>query len=510
MTDVADEPTADETRWRGRGSRALDLALMATAIVILLSWLALALAHVGDRYGIGWVQGSWMALARYTNAGILYPPLFDGHAHGGTRFMPLPFILHAGAARVTGEYLMSGKVVGYLCFALLLGVTLVALKKLKCSTPLALALVASIIVTNAGLLSATRIQGDALPVALQLAAVTVIVSFPDRRAAVVAAALSVLGVLSKTSAVWAPVAITIWMLARDRRRLLPYLASFAIVLGVLVTVLHVISGGRMLASLLGLTFAGVGDVSSLRDSPYNLLWQFATFAAAAWALVPLALLGAVANVGRREAEIFYISLACEIGIMLVVVADRGVTQNHLIDLVVLTMVATAGVWVPAQEVDRGRPPLATMAIAVIVVWVAATSYALTIYPDARHAVKLLVTRQTDSTLAADAFARRIASRASVLSEDPSVPVSLGQLPVVLDAWMLRVLSRGHPEWTDSLAQRIERKEFNVVVLARALEGNEAWYRGVHFGRRVSEAIARNYRFSEHVGDYYLYVPAAAP
>jgi hypothetical protein len=82
---------------------------------------------------------------------------------------------------------------------------------------------------------------------------------------------------------------------------------------------------------------------------------------------------------------------------------------------------------------------------------------------------------------------------------------VGQFPVILDAWMLLRMGRRHSEWRDNLVRRIEAKEFDKVVLARPFETNEDWYRSVHFGRTISDAIRRNYRFSEQVASYYLYV-----
>ena len=77
---------ADTTRrWTGVG-------LISVAAASTLGWLYLAASHLHDRYGALHVQGAWMALARYANEGVLYPPLYDGQRYGGTRWMPLPII----------------------------------------------------------------------------------------------------------------------------------------------------------------------------------------------------------------------------------------------------------------------------------------------------------------------------------------------------------------------------------------------------------------------------------
>src|SRR5512132_3924697 len=79
-------------------------------VASLVSWLLVAAAHVDDAYEVDHVAGGWMALAEYLTHGTLYPSFFDGVHYGGTRYMPLQIALHGGLARITGEYLVSGKV----------------------------------------------------------------------------------------------------------------------------------------------------------------------------------------------------------------------------------------------------------------------------------------------------------------------------------------------------------------------------------------------------------------
>ena len=93
-------------------TRSLSAALVLTSLAILGAWLLLAAVHVDDRYKLDHVSGARMALAQYANHGTLYPELYDGSFYGGTRFMPLPVLLHAAAAKITGDYLVSGKLLG--------------------------------------------------------------------------------------------------------------------------------------------------------------------------------------------------------------------------------------------------------------------------------------------------------------------------------------------------------------------------------------------------------------
>lgn len=125
------------------------LALLEMSLLVVLSWLVGAIAHADDH-----VSGTWMALAASANSGTLYPPLYDGHFFGGTRFMPVPILLQAGAARVSGEYLVSAKSLSYLLAAALLVLTFVLLRR-RCPTPVALMLSSTILVTGTGLTAAS-------------------------------------------------------------------------------------------------------------------------------------------------------------------------------------------------------------------------------------------------------------------------------------------------------------------------------------------------------------------
>ena len=139
----------------GRLCGWLEWAVRALVALVIGCWLLIAGVHVDDRYALDHTAGAWLALARYANEGVLYPPLYDGSSFGGTRFMPLQFVTHAGLARLTGEYLVSGKLMAYASAAALLALTFVLARRLSGSLTVALGAVAAILVTRTGLLAAT-------------------------------------------------------------------------------------------------------------------------------------------------------------------------------------------------------------------------------------------------------------------------------------------------------------------------------------------------------------------
>jgi hypothetical protein len=98
----------------------------------------------------------------------------------------------------------------------------------------------------------------------------------------------------------------------------------------------------------------------------------------------------------------------------------------------------------------------------------------------------------------------------LLSEDPYLPVSLGQTPVVLDAFMLLRIGRDDPRALDDLAERIRDREFDLVALVEPLEPvNREWWTEVDFGATVMQAMADSYSFDRKLQGYYLYRPKKA-
>lgn len=77
---------------------------MAFAVVAAIA------VHLHDRFGINHVSGSQLALTRHFQAGRLDPPFFDPPVIGGTRFSPVPTLIHAGIDLLVGDLFVSGRI----------------------------------------------------------------------------------------------------------------------------------------------------------------------------------------------------------------------------------------------------------------------------------------------------------------------------------------------------------------------------------------------------------------
>jgi hypothetical protein len=478
------------------------VALFGAATVVLASSILLAAAHANDRFQVGWVQGTRMALARSANEGDLFPPLYDGAAFGGTRFMPLPIVLHAGFARVTDEYLLSGKQASYLSTALLLGGVFVSLRQRGTRRVVAFALATAVLATRPGFLAATTIQGDALPVFWQVAALGVVNRSTGRISVVTSSALCVLAFLSKLSALWAPAAIVLWLGLRAPRRLWLFLGSFIGLLGVTIALLQWITDGRMLENLMALALSGASGPAAVVRAPLRALALIADSGPVAVVLVPIAIIGTLRAAKNGGITIAHVALPLAFLLLVAITADEGTLTNHVLDVVVLTTLVVGILACDSPRVAVGS--WVAGIVGVSLVWGSVLFAVTDLEQPVVGSVRALVNgSETDRPVRP--LGGIVDANDSILSEDPYVPVALGQRPVVLDAWALLRLGHRHPDWVAELSGRIEEGEFDRIILVNSIDFR-SWYSSSHLGPEVAAAIRNSYQLVGVREGYYVYAP----
>jgi hypothetical protein len=303
--------------------------------------------------------------------------------------------------------------------------------------------------------------------------------------------------------VWAPLAIAVWLLATDRRRLGWFAGAYGGFATALLLLFMAASDGRIIENVFGLSTAGVQGIGSVVRAPYVLVQLLVEQATGAWVLLPAVAVAGWVAVRERRPTIWLVSLLCCLGVLLVVLTDVGTGWNQLIDPVVLTVLAVG------ELAGGSRPGPAAAAVpvllAVVLLWVNLGGLAVTIAPDLRPALAELRGARQYSP---EPLAGRATATTPILSEDPYVPVSLGQRPVVLDPFMLLRVGRRDPAAVQRLIDRIRAQEFELVVLVNPLQPvDQQWWSEVHFGTNVAQALADFYEPSGTVDGYLLYRPA---
>jgi hypothetical protein len=408
--------------------------------------------------------------------------------------MPLPIVLPAGLQSLGLGAIPAAKVVAYAAALALFGVLYAVLRRLGCSRLVSVGLVGAVLVTDTGVAAATSLHFDSLAVAFQLAAVAVVAWSRRPWPTAGAGVLCALAFLSKLSAVWAPLAICIWLAWRERARLAPFLGGLVPALAAGLVLFQVASHGRLTRNVLALTLSGYSGgygTDEAAGGPRLAVAQLLTYvpnAEVAWALVPFAVAGVVLAARRRALSVWDVALATSFVNVLVVLGDDGADFNHLIDFAVLVAVCAGALWARTE-----RDSLIRVALAAVVVAIGGAALARNVVPPL-HGTASYPTRP---------LAGHVVRGESLLSDDPYASVSLGRRPVVLDLFMLQRFGRDHPEWIEALRKRVAAGEFDVIALRFSLSQFEA---GGFFGPRVNAAIRSTYRFRRRVGQYWLYGP----
>lgn len=533
------------TRWVQRIAAGLLLLTFVAAVAISLT---LAIAHARDRAGIGVAAGSWIALAWCANHGELYPPLRDSLGNfAGTRYMPLHILAHARLARITGEYLFSGRIIGYGSAVLWIAGIIALARRRGCHWLFACGLAASVMLSPAGVLALCTIRSDSLALSLQLWALWIMtdraqtprdqVLLPGLTWIMLAAVLCALAFLTKLTAVWGAVAIGLWLMRNDRRGLLAFMVTGAIIAGGLLLGFNVMTEGRLVDNILHTSAAGWRGWASVATwAPGRLLQFVSEWSPTTWALVPAAALALLLAAARRDVNVLHLAWPSCGAVLLVMLADAGVGENHVLELAALIAVLAGDLWGRATGVDdslvpiddaptdrRGvKRPLAPsvkdaslipsarwsvtqLLLAIVVCWCTLAGLKQQVWGEVRSAVMELRQREPapiDNPHALDAL---IAGK-KVLSDDPTLAVLRNDRPVVIDAFVFRHFEKTHSDWTAELAQRIARHEFGVIALTHRADANSWWYRELFFGPRVTHAISDHYRLMVETAGYAIYVP----
>ena len=477
---------------------------MAVSGAVILAVVLLAVVHVDDRYGVSAAGGVWMGLSSALQHGVFYPAVYAHGFYGGTRYMPLPFIFETAGGLVTGELLVAAKLVIYATAAGLYVLLFVILRRRGAPWPVALGLIGAVLVTYAAVQTTLAIRWDALATLLQLGAIAVVADHPrSGRRVSLAGLLCALALASKFSALWALVAIVIWLAFVARGSLVRFLAWFAGSAVVLGAVFELLSSGRFHENVRLFAFGG-SDYASTFDGAHRL-YQLALRDQREGALL-LVLAGAavVLTLAVRKVGPYEIALVVCWGGLLLIMRDQGAYENHLLDLLVLAAVVVAGAWhaLPAgRAADVWR--LATVG-AILLATILSVRY--TLWPDGRAALSHELRGRTDPKFAIDDLSGP-GNGACDLYEDASMPILAGYRPVVLDAFMVHRLQTRRPEQLQRLVRRVQRGEFPRIWLTTTLD-DVGWFAVLDFGSALASAMRDNYRLASHreARNLYVYVP----
>jgi hypothetical protein len=219
------------------------------------------------------------------------------------------------------------------------------------------------------------------------------------------------------------------------------------------------------------------------------------------------LVESVLAIRQRRLTIFHYAFATCLPVMLVIYADMGADTNHLLDFVVLA-IPLVGAFLTAVTQNHPQRGTLRIAAALAVGWLLYIAWANSmIFP------VLDAWRHVDHGYRAKPLAKQIGDHETVLAEDPWICLARGQRPTMLDPFVLARLGHTQPGAVEDLVRRIEREEFQYVVLLQRLDDSNPHDRYAwevrHFGPPVVAALRAHYAWETTAEGYHVYRPRQA-
>lgn len=448
------------------------------------------------------VQGAWLACAQDFAHGVFYRPLEGPLGYGGTRFMPLYFVLTAVLSKFAGSLESSGLIISAVSVVLLAYGCYAVLRRLNVGVLLSAAGMAAILAaaTTQKVLLETR--GDGLAAMLNVFGILLCITpKAARRTLFLAAIMFSLAFASKMTSIFGVAAVTAHLILvrrRDEARDLAAATSFgyALVLGAI----YFGSQGRALevfracaaggGSLIGFLKAPLREIQTASDAgPLILLF-----------CIPATVL-ALAYFEKLKTDLLSIYFALVLLATTAIFASPGIAGNHLLDLYV------AAVLLCAFSIHHNRALTQSgmgMIAFILTVGCAATAGDL----------HLDYVRPSFRAGLHEALRGLPADGRPVLAENPLVVLESGGMPYLLDAFAFRVFTLKRPELGRALYEKLNHKGFSAIVLMNEPGGERSknWYTDVHFGGEFLKNLEANYDFSrdDSRGEFRVYTPKRLP
>jgi hypothetical protein len=408
----------------------------------------------------GTTSNIWTALAWEFAQGELYRPLVGPLGYGGTRYMPLMFIVHGLLIRAGLDSIHAGVVVMQVSVLAAALALFAALRAADVPARLAAPLSGTVWSTVVYQQYSTDLRPDFLAAAFAMTGAALALDTRRRGQAgrlVAASVFCVLAGLTKVTAMGVVAAIAIGLFVDRRRAMAARFAGLSLALfAAAITLIEFASGHDFLASFRATITGGMSAGDALRALPTfaeEVLrdpFVAAPFAVACWY--------GLIRPQPGLPTMLPLYFATSVLVTLVIFASPGTVANHLVDLQ-MTSALLIGAVVARSEPSARPVGLVYAMLAVVLI---AISLPIPGIPSVVATLRAQGPRQR--SVVDDVHAEFLADGARYLSTDPIVAVLHGQHPVIVDAVTLeRFLREGAPAGRD-IEQKIGRRAFDRIIL----------------------------------------------
>lgn len=487
---------------------ASGVALLGSVALMLWFW----------RGGIpsGNTSGVWAALANDFAEGIFYRPVFDASGYGGTRYMPLFFVLYGILISYLNDPVLSGLLLSLATIGFLdLGVYLL-LRQLEVKRNSALAFTFLAHASIAFQLLTLEFRGDFLAAGLNVWGILFALKHlqTNSKGHLALGAFFFIGaIFTKFTTIGGLAIVVLFFLIQKKNASAIYLTLLtALPTVILVFGVNAWSHGKALASFQACALGGFNLTYALKTP----LWFLTVIVQDPFflALLGLAIYLAAMTLTVQWKSFITLYFSFTLVSTFFIFSSPGTDSNHLIDLLIACILVTASQFQTHQKFSSvyNLYFLFTV-IGILFMWIPGTlSIKDHIEPVGRP------TRATIQTLAS----KLGPESKNILSENPLVPLLVKQRPFVLDAFSLRLLTQKSPAIHDDFIRKIEDHFFETIILLdwsgapldqleTAMEkhsslGVDRFYGEVHFPPGFLELMKRHYSLSFVERPFVIYEP----
>lgn len=458
-----------------------------------------------NRFGVDHSAGVMISLARDLTQGVFYRPLFGTLGYGGTRYFPLYFTLNALLLKLGVPVLLAAYLLSFAAMLALLAGTFCLLIRIGVRRGLAAAAIGTLVASVSAQLAVVCPSADGLASALNVWGAVLLIS-PNltSRRVLLGAFLFILGWAAKLTACFGLIAAVAWLLMTGARRRAVQL-GVATVTGYLLVVGIMLIGsqGRVLRIFAACALGGTGWKRFL-NAPLFMEWDAFHHDLGLFLLVFFSIVAVGADLLESPAACIKrfstLLFASALLLTVLIYGSPGTNVNHLLEVQVASVVVLAHL--------TTRPPPTQRQIGIYALVLAV------LIPAARSMWQTTSQKTFDSPVARNESCFRESVRISkksdrpVLAENPVISVLAGQVPYVLDPWMMSVVRRRIPQFGDPLLERLQHQAFGAVILLKdpRTDYGRQWYDKQDFGPGFIVALTAHYRLLSVVNEEFVYVP----
>ena len=488
------------------------LSVMGSLFLILWFWR--------EAIPSGTTSGVWAALANDFAEGIFYRPVFDESGYGGTRYMPLFFVLYGSLIAIFHDPVTAGLSLS-LATLLFLDLGIYFLLR-ETGTPRTIAVPLTFLVHASIALQLLTLEtrSDFLAAGMNVWGILFALKHlrTNSRGVLTLSACFFLGaVFTKFTSFGGLAVVIVTFLIRKKRASAVYLTGLtALSTLALLWGINTLSQSKALASFQACVLGGINFDYALKTP----LWFLSVIIQDPFLFALLCL--AIYLMMRAKTPQWKSFVPLYFGFTLIstlaIFSSPGTDHNHLIDLLIACILVLAFQFQKDEKFTAAyNLCFIVIIVGILFMWIPGTiSIKDHVEPIGRP------TRDTIRSIAKELDPKT----KNILSENPMVPLLMGQRPIVMDAFSLGVIAQKSKAVREDFTRKIENQFFEAIVLLDwsgapfdqledAMEkhsslGVNRFYGEVHFPRGFLDLMKKHYFLSFVKRPYVVYEPIKNP